>query len=103
MALLFSNLSVAAMNTVTTAQVLVTATTYAEGLTIIANNSNTGYVYIGSSTMTITTAYPLSPGEDLPMSIDIAGRGSFIDLASIYWMSDTTTNGIRVAYLGRST
>jgi len=104
MSLVFSPVAISALATSATAQAITTATTNCEAIIIMANSSNTGYCYIGNSSMTITSAWPLGPGEKLPMSMDLSDRGTpnLISLSSIFWMADTTTNGLRVAVLGRS-
>jgi hypothetical protein len=51
--------------TCTTSAAPLTSATYTNGYVITASSSNTGTVYIGGSTVTTSTGYPLSPGQSI--------------------------------------
>ena len=79
--------------TVTTAgtRVQLATTTTVKSVTIKALATNTGKIYVGSSTVASTNGYELSAGDSI--TLDIA------DLASIYLDSSVNAESVTYIYL----
>lgn len=76
----------------TSAQALRTPPLEAEGLLLKARSSNSGVVYLGTSTVTTSTGYALEPGESLEISKQLSPAGSAlfnIPFSSIYVIGTT--------------
>lgn len=78
------------VTTAGTAEALGVSTTLYSDLRIRALTTNTGNAYVGGSTVTAATGFPLGSGEEVTVRIS--------DLSSIY--IDVDTDGEGVAYIG---
>lgn len=91
--------------TVTTAGSRVRLTTSdipATSIAIVADPLNTLNVYVGDSTVSASTGFPLAPGDVMPLSADrTRGYSEEMMLSDIYVDADTNGNKVRVFYLGR--
>lgn len=60
---------------------------------------NTGYVYMGGSSLTAANGLALSPGEKMSLGYDpVMGNNSLLTLGSIYLTTDTNGNVVRLSY-----
>lgn len=94
--------------TVTTAGTevpLVTSALYAVSVYIEAKVGNTGYIYVGDSSVTSTlhtTRLSAGAGFSFGSSGDGRGIGGEINIASIYIDSSVNGEGVNVTYFVRS-
>lgn len=70
-------------------------------LIITADASNSGNLFIGDSSVTITNGIPIEPGNTLTLATPERDRYTEIDLADIYIITGSTGNKARVSYLRR--
>lgn len=65
-----------------------------------ADESNTGKIYFGDSSVTTLRGISLSPGQSLSLGFDqVYGGNNKIDLSTIYFDTATTGNKVRVTYI----
>jgi hypothetical protein len=68
---------------------------------ITAEASNTGNVYIGDASVSITKGIPIEPGNTLTIAVNEPNRYSEVDISDIYIITSTTGNKVRVSCLRR--
>lgn len=67
---------------------------------ITADSLNTGNVYMGASNVSTSNGKPMAAGDELHIGYDsVFGCNGKIDLSTIYFATDTTSNAIRVTYI----
>ncbi len=91
--------------TVTTAgtRVVLSATTlWCNSIIVQADTANTGYVYIGDSSVASTNGIALAAGESYSITISVNGRNDEIDLGLLYADTSVNSNKVRVAVIQRS-
>lgn len=66
-------------------------------VTIQAESTNTGNIYVGDETVTTTTGVPVAPGDTCEIDVPVGGRNfDEISLNDIYIVSSTSGNKARV-------
>lgn len=90
------------LTTATTRQAVSATELHVESAIFTAAPSNTGYIYIGSSSASATRFIKaLAPGESWSVAINVSNQGdsSYIALESINWDADTSGNKMNVGYM----
>jgi hypothetical protein len=90
--------------TVTTAgtRVPLSATSLPTNSVLIqADTANTGYIYVGDSTVASTNGHVLSAGDAIEIRIDVNGRVDEVDLADIYVDASVNSQKARVSVIRR--
>lgn len=67
---------------------------------IYADNLNTGNVYIGGPSVSVSNGIPLRANQSQNLSYDLVwGGNGKIDLSKIYLDTDQTGNAVRIVYV----
>ena len=73
---------------------------YASSVICYADNLNTGNIYMGGPTVSVTNGIPISKNMSNSLAYDLVwGANGKIDLSSIYFDTDTSGNKVRVVYV----
>lgn len=67
---------------------------------LTADSANTGKVYFGGPTVSTANGKPMDPTDEIQIGYDLVfGCNGKIDLANIYFDTDTTGNAVRITYI----
>lgn len=61
-----------------------------------SGSANTGNIYVGGSSVTASTGYPLTPGQTVTLE-PFAGQ-TYIDLSTVYVNAGTNLDEVKVIY-----
>ncbi len=79
---------------------IATSKTLVTSIVIQAHPANTGYIYVGDSTVDANTGIRLSAGDKFSISVDPRNQGaSLIDLNKLYLDTSVNGEGARLLYL----
>lgn len=77
-------------------------TYFVDSLTIYAEVTNTGNVYVGDSSVSSATGIPIAPGDTAEIDLDMGSKaGEEISLDDVFVVSSTSGNKVRLTALVR--